>query len=240
MNYDQPELQQQLAAEYVLGTLAGAARRRFAALLPRNARLRAAVSAWEAHLAPLIEAVTPVEPPARVWEQIAARVGISQAAQAVRAEPRRSFWDSLNFWRPFALASSAVAFGLFLYLATLGRPTPEVAPAPEAVAVLSGKEAKPIMLVAATPATGALTVTVLSQEPLAADRDYELWALPEGGAPRSLGVVASNGVTRLKLPAGGLQAVPAMAVSLEPKGGSTTGAPTGPVLWQGAVVQIGT
>lgn len=239
MKYDQQELQEKLAAEYVLGTLAGPARRRFAKLLTGNPQLRSAVTAWEARLMPLVYAVPPVEPPAYVWAHIAARIGISAGAVPVRPATRTSFWESLNFWRPFALGSSALAFGLLLYLVTLGIPEPLVPPAaPEILAVLAGKEAKPVMLVAAKPGTGTLTVTVLSREPIAADRDFELWALPTGGAPKSLGLVAASGVTRLKLPADGLQA-PAVAISLEPKGGSPTGGPTGPVLYTGAVVRVG-
>ena len=242
MKYDQPELQEKLAAEYVLGTLLGSDRRRFARLLQSDTRLQAVVAAWEARLLPLIEGVKPVEPPARVWEQIAARTGVAMARKPVQArqQPRASFWDSLNFWRSFAISSSALAFGLFLYLATLGKPEPVLLPpaAPESVAVLAGKEAKPVMLVSAEPGTGTLTVTVLSKEPIAADRDFELWALPQGGAPKSLGVVAASGITRLKLPADGVTA-PAMAISLEPKGGSPTGGPTGPVLYSGLVVKIG-
>jgi len=244
MNYDQPELQEKLAAEYVLGTLSGPARRRFAKLLRTDSRLQAVVAAWEARLMPMAEGVKPVEPPDRVWQRIVARTGIAIAGTPVRAkpEPRGSFWDSLNFWRPFALTSSALAFGLFLYLATLGKPEPVVLPptlvTPDAVAVLAGKDAKPVMLVSTERRTGTLTVTVLSNEPIAADRDFELWALPEGGAAKSLGVVASTGTTRLKLPADGA-AVPAMAISLEPKGGSPTGSATGPVLYSGPVVKVG-
>lgn len=242
MKYDQPELQEKLAAEYVLGTLSGAARRRFARLLLSDSRLQTVVAAWEARLLPLVEGVKPIEPPAHVWQRIAARIGIAAAREPVRSKqaPRASFWDSLNFWRPFAIGSSALAFGLFLYLATLGKPEPVLLPSvtPDAVAVLAGKEAKPVMLVSAEPGTGTLTVTVLSKEPIAADRDFELWALPQGGAPKSLGVVASRGITRLKLSVDAATA-PAMAISLEPKGGSPTGGPTGPVLYSGAVVKVG-
>lgn len=242
MKYDQPELQEKLAAEYVLGTLSGAARRRFAKLLRTDRGLQAIVVAWEARLMPMVEGVKPIEPPARVWERIVASTGIARTPARAAPEPRTSFWDSLNFWRPFAITSSAIAFGLFLYLATLGKPEPVVLPptlaTPDAVAVLAGKEAKPVMLVSAEPGTGTLTVTVLTKEPIAADRDFELWALPDGGAPKSLGVVASTGITRLKLPSGGV-AAPAMAISLEPKGGSPTGGPTGPVLYSGAVMKIG-
>ena len=46
MDYSRPELADALAAEYVTGTMRGAARRRFEALLPAHSALRAATLAW--------------------------------------------------------------------------------------------------------------------------------------------------------------------------------------------------
>jgi len=65
----------------------------------------------------------------------------------------------------------------------------------------------------------------------------ELWAVPPQGTPRSLGLISANGTTIV--PRGRLAAslvkgdTAALAVSLEPPGGSPTGAPTGPVLYAG-------
>ena len=47
MNILHAELADRLAAEYVLGTLNGGARRRFDALLPAHPVLRDAVAGWE-------------------------------------------------------------------------------------------------------------------------------------------------------------------------------------------------
>jgi anti-sigma-K factor RskA len=71
-------------------------------------------------------------------------------------------------------------------------------------------------------------------------RSLELWALPRGGAPRSLGLVSSAERSNIKLAAvadRSLGDVPALAVSLEPPGGSPTGQPTGPVLYTGPCVK---
>ena len=55
--------------------------------------------------------------------------------------------------------------------------------------------------------------------------------LPEGGVPKSLGLIQDSGVSRVALPAPpdvSLANVPALAVSLEPSGGSHDGCPDGP------------
>ena len=48
MDYSRPELADRLAAEYVLGTLQGPARRRFEALQQAHPALRQAVAQWQA------------------------------------------------------------------------------------------------------------------------------------------------------------------------------------------------
>ena len=59
-----------LAAEYVLGTLAGDERRRFAAALAHDPELQAQVEAWEQRLQGLGQDEIPVEPSAGLWDKI--------------------------------------------------------------------------------------------------------------------------------------------------------------------------
>lgn len=238
MRYDQPELQESLSGEYVLGTLAGPARRRFEKLMRRDPRLRGTVARWEARLAPLAEGAKPVEPPAHVWERIAAQTGVA-AGPRLKPAAAASWWDSLGFWRAFAGFATAAAFALVVYIGMLAKPEP--VPTVVTLAVLADQAAKPVMVINAEPKSHTLFVTPVSRPDIEADRDYELWALPEGAAPKSLGVVRSAGVTQIKLPeaaANAIKASKAMAISVEPKGGSPTGAPTGPVVYQGAIVSL--
>ena len=91
----------------------------------------------------------------------------------------------------------------------------------------------PATFVASISGDGRSVVTKpVTQVQLQADRALELWAVPGQGAPRSLGLISAQGTTivkRGKL----LENTDALAVSLEPPGGSPTGAPTGPILWAG-------
>src|SRR5258706_1417134 len=236
MKYQGTQLAELLAAEYMLGTLAGASRRRFERLLPGRPDWRAAVAGWEARLLPLIDGITPIEPPPRVWERIAARTGI-RAQQHSRPPPlRRPLWESLGFCRAFTGLASATAFALVLVVGNL-RQTTEVPTV--TLAVLADESARPVMVVTAEPKSHTVSVTLLSPPTVAADRDLELWALPDGRPPKSLGVVKSRGATvfRLSDPDAVLvRGSKAMAISLEPRGGSPTGTPTRPVLFQGGVI----
>jgi anti-sigma-K factor RskA len=67
------------------------------------------------------------------------------------------------------------------------------------------------------------------------DRAFELWAIA-GGPPRPLGLLRPAGGERLVLAAGTVPRDGVLAVSLEPAGGSPTGLPTGPVLYQGKIL----
>jgi anti-sigma-K factor RskA len=86
---------------------------------------------------------------------------------------------------------------------------------------------------------------VLTVRPVAAERQpgksYELWMIQEKlGAPKSLGVIADRGFTVRPTLAAYEPAViedALFAVTLEPEGGSPTGAPTSAPLWTGKLVQ---
>ena len=64
-------------------------------------------------------------------------------------------------------------------------------------------------------------------------KDYELWIVPQDGQPVSLGVVPVGDTYQVILDdrtRALLASSRTLAISLEPVGGSPTGAPTGPIL----------
>jgi anti-sigma-K factor RskA len=132
------------------------------------------------------------------------------------------------------LASFAAALVL---AATLLAPKPELA-GPPMVAVLAGPDAKPALIATMMRGDRTMTIKAVGADAVPPGKSLELWMLPDGAAPRSLGVIPGTGVARIVLPATSdiaLAGVPALAVSLEPAGGSPSGAPTGPVLYSGKV-----
>lgn len=238
-----PELQERLAAEFALGTLRGRARERFRRWMAEDVAIADAAMQWEMRLAPMAAAVAPVQPPARVWRAILERLDAGQARGA-------GIWTSLAFWRNLGLVTSGMAAGLLVAIGLIAPQVPQPAPAPVVLrlpsnemvatylAVLSDpKTLKPALVVSAGRTSNDLWVKALDPAIHVPERSLELWGLPTGGAPKSLGVIArSDKMTALKLAAVADHALadfPALAVSLEPTGGSQTGAPTGPVLYTG-------
>ncbi len=247
MNYrNNPTLQSKLAAEYVLGTLRGRARLRFQAWLRDDAALRRVVAEWEARLAPLAAGVAEVQPPRRVWQGIASRIAAASPA------PKAGFWESLAFWRNWGLVASGCAAALVAALALRAPQRVEVpiiqrVEVPAAVtrqqayvAILHATQdgQKLVFMAYAARDSDELWVKRIDLDAPPTDHGYELWGLPAqaGEPPKSLGMIPAEERGTIKLAALADQALkdfPALAVSIEPTGGSKTGLPTGPVIAKG-------
>ena len=220
MNIILGELPDRLAAEYVLGTLTGGARRRFDALLPAHPALRDAVAGWESRLLPMALKAEAVTPDARVWNSIEAKLGWATPA----AKPASSM--RLRFWQAFATFATVAA----VVLGTQSTHTlPTEAPM---IIVLHATKGTETLVAGLSPDRQQLSIQPLQKVSLTSDQSLELWALKKDGPPASLGVIAADKLTALSkktLP----KDTKGLAVSLEPLGGSPTGAPTGPVLFVG-------
>jgi len=245
-----PELMDRLAASYALGTLRGGARRRFEALCRQSPSLRAAALVWQERFASMTELEPAVAPGPNVWKRIENLVA-AEAATAARPREEASMLDSvrrsLGWWRGAALAAgvAALAVGvLTLNLSrTLERSESQLAqlqakPEIQYVAVLADEKSAASILVTFDPKHNVMTLKHLHGLQLGADKSLQLWALPPGRGPQPMGLVEGGTVVRLPTPESRVREVPALAVSLEPKGGAPAGSgPTGPVLFKGALIQ---
>ena len=229
-----------LAAEYVLGQLDAAQRREVEARLEREPELRAAVAFWEERLAGLALTAPEETPPPAVWRAVEART-IGAAAErerlaAGRPGALRRIWDSLALWRSLAAAGAAAA----VVLAVLFVQQPE-APGGRYIAVLDQGGESPAWLISLNLERGEITFEPL-QDTAVADASLELWLVPgEGGSPSSRGLLDPARQGQLQLPASLAADLPdsaVLAVSQEPEGGSPTGQPTGPVLFQGRLLPL--
>ena len=210
---EHPESIDLLAAEYVLGTLRGRARRRFEKWRATTPLVQERCRFWEENLMQLAKGVRPIRPPPRVWQAIRARLNL--AHQEPRRRPVRALaiaasvllvagLSALLYWR-------TLGPGRLFEVATFTKPTGTYV---WEVDVYSGR-----LVVHA----GELPIL----QPT--DRDYELWALPAGGKPVSLGVLPRTGTAQRRLTDVQQQALAnatQVAVTVEPLGGSPTGQPT--------------
>jgi anti-sigma-K factor RskA len=215
-----------LAGEYVLGTLPDDERRAAEARLSSDGDFRREVAAWEARLEPLADTAPAVTPPADLFDRILRSVEASAPAPGGNVVVLRR---SLTRWR-MATALVGAAAAALAGIVVIDRMQP--APQTEFVAVLTTQGEKPAFVASVDVAKGTISVRRVA-DAAPADKSYELWAIEPNQAPKSLGVVEQVNLSR---PMAVAPANVTLAISLEPKGGSPTGAPTGPVVYTGALV----
>ncbi len=215
-----------LAAELAMGLLAGDDKRAAEARAGADPAFRAAVAAWQERLVPLAEALPGAEPPTGALAAIERRLGWEDPAR-----PRRSGLARILAGFEFILGAAAAAI-LVAWLAVIVAP---VGPQPVLVATIAAESGELRFEARHDPVTGTLSVVRVAGEPAPEGRAHEVWVIAPDAAPVSLGLV-DEGPLAVAYPAPPAGWV--MAVSLEPTGGSPTGAPTGPVLALGEVTDV--
>lgn len=210
------ELVDRLAAEYVLGTLRGRARRRFERWFV-SPQVGAMVTAWEDRLAGLEPALKGVTPPPQVWSGIERKLELKKLGRA-----------PVTRW--IAVAASLLVCAVLGVFALRQIATPPVTQQ----AFIQQDQQTIYWRVEFLGDDKAISLHVHKVHELPAGKSHELWVLPaNGGAPVSLGLLPNTGEAHRELTAAqrtALAGAKTLAVSLEPEGGSPTGAPTGPVL----------
>ncbi len=227
-----------IAAELVIGLLAGEAEvqaRERAAVEPAFAR---EVDWWHERLAPLLVQTRELPPPPYLRDRIIARLDIPMAAP--RRPSHKWRWAGLG-GAIGALAASVATFLLTpsVWTTLPQQPVPVTRPSKVLVASLmwstGSKTPSPIAVL--DPADNTLRLS--SAVSVAKDRVGQLWRIPAGGTPVSLGLIPSAVGSRLLLsPAVAPIQGETLAVSVEPIGGSPTGQPTGPVILTGSLINV--
>jgi anti-sigma-K factor RskA len=229
-----PTLVDRLAAEYAVGTLRAGARRRFEHLIRRDDGVRATVQRWQRYLADL-PALQPATAP---LPEILCRVEV-QLGWREPAPPRQTLWKRLRqrigFWHAATAVAAVVAMAAVGLSVQLARQLHEPSVA-NAVAVLQDAQARAAVLVTWDAGTRTLSLKRLDTTALTAEQALQLWALPAEGHPQSLGVIGHQRAVRLAI-ASPLGAASALAISVEPRGGSPDpNGPSGPVIFKGALL----
>ena len=207
-------LMDRLAAEFVLGTMRGRARRRFERWRAGSAMIAELCGDWEQRLSPMAARLRPMPPPPGILPRIQQRLGLRP---------------------PAGLRWTAAAAVVALLAAMLAYWPATQAPLPDRIALINAPSGQLQWRVEIYTQRARLVVRSPGVAGKPSDRDYELWALPTGGAPPvSLGVMPVRGEAALALSDRQRQALAharQIAVSVEPLGGSPTGQATGPVVF---------
>ncbi len=225
MNYLNEERKNALSAEYVLGSLQGAARVRYQRLLMQHRGLRHNLWRWEAQLNQLGGTLPSIQPDPKVWNAIQHRLGFQtdlttdtntqNLVSFPQRKPRGLLW--------FTGFSTAAAILLAVLLINTNITTTAY---PNQIAVMQSENAEALWLIELREKQLQITTT-RKFTPLE-NQDYELWMVAtDGRPPISLGLLPEKG--RLNLPRSHFfdeLSVAALAVSLEPPGGSPTGQPS--------------
>ena len=218
MNYDNQKLIDMLAAEYVLGTLKGSARKRFQRLMLSSNRIREATWMWEQHLNSLASAIKSVPPDSHVWEKISQRIDPQQVIdQSNVIQPKASIWKA---WSLIATAASIV-LALIVW-----QPQAPVEQITQQIALFKDASEKPLWFIDINEQ--GLSIKASDQLLARSDKDYQLWMILKGqDTPISLGLLPKDGVkSLLKDTRFNAQNIALLAISLEPIGGSPNGLPS--------------
>ena len=225
---EQREDDQALAAEYALGLLDRTEAREFEARMAGDPALRAAYVIWAEDLARLTGDIAPVEAPPLVYKALNQRLFGTE----------RQGWLQWIGFVP-ALIGGLIAAALVYFVTSFGLLTTPVGP--RLNAEIAATDQSLVVLAAFDPTTDTLFLNRTAGAAVPG-RVLELWLIAGDNPPVSLGVLPETASAEVQLTPDLVAALAAgtlpinLAISDEPPGGSTTGAPTGAVLAMGPVI----
>ncbi len=225
-----------LIEKYLSGTASEEQVVQLETLMREDPTFRELFEAAEARLGEEFEALEPVEPPAKVLDQLMHQIDHSAEATVTQITPR----VQSEPWRTISIISSlaaAVAIGFHLVPAA---PPADLSPEVRAVALLDS-ESDGSMIAFYDASTGQILARV-SNLGVGEGQVGELWLVQDGAeAPISLGLIQNaspDGRLSFNVNYDIQLGKDALAVSIEPLGGSEGNGPTGPVVLAGVVDAI--
>jgi anti-sigma-K factor RskA len=239
----EPPESNDLAAEYVLGVLATAERKAVQQRIEREPAFALEVTGWEARLMPLLDEIAPAPPPFTLWPRILVAVGLSadesmHATSERATQARPSFWQRALVWRWLTAGAftAAVASLVTLFVAPRIAITPQPTTVPM-VAKMVQDDGKSLFLATIDARLGTMIVQPTTVE-IPPGRVAELWLIPPGDVPHSLGILDPAKANSLVVPGSLIAALgphAVVAVTVEPPGGGPGGKPSGPMIAKGEI-----
>ncbi len=224
MRYQDQNLTEMLAAEYVLGTLKGRARQRFEGLLQAHPTLRKQVREWERRLNRLADSIPPTPPPPSVWPALEQRLFADS-----KPSPR---FRRLGFWRNLTVGGGVLAGVLaVLLLVTPFRESPDY------VMVLNEADnPDPVWTISASATMDKLYVKSLRPMNIPEGKGCLLWVMPKGSKKLyALGLLPDQGEEQVLKIGKDRRAMLSgqLLVSIEDSNAPLPTAPTGPPSFKG-------
>lgn len=230
---DLPE-EEAFAAEHALGVLNAGERAAAELRMAREPAFAAHVEAWRERLAPMLAAIPAVEPSSGVWPRIERGLPVNDNTER-----------GARFWRGWAMGGMGLAAASMAAVVVLATRPPEIIAPPSPGQLLNARldtsGGQHLFVAAYDPVREKLIVTSLVAPGTDPVHVHELWLIPADGKPRSLGQIEPGTSKTLPMPQG-LSAMAqegaAIAVSVEPLGGSQQDRPSGPVAAIGKLAKI--
>ena len=241
--YQNPEVFEQLAIEYAVGSLQGRARKRFETLMDTHFYLRATVDAYEAKFATLVELLPEKQPSAKVWNNIEAHIQESSAStlKSSEAAEEKTPWWQMNFFKQgFGIAAMALIISAVL----IYNPMTEHDSAAIAYSAVmeSNDNGEAIAVTKIQKSDLKLSIDIMKPMYVADGMELTLWCHPKsGGKPMKMGTISESGKTELKISQQeweDLKNVGKLAVSLEKKGVSDISTPSKQIILNGQLSSV--
>ncbi len=207
-----------LIIDYLLGWMSARQRRSMDRRVESDPALRASVETWQSSLDPLAGLAAPVLPPDGDWAGVQAKLNAADAASPKIV--RNWMW---------AVPGGVVVAVVVAFMVWVPKPSNRA---------YLGEAAAPERAIVVAEAYPDDTLVLRNQglPAIAPDKSLELWIIPAGGTPRSLGLLPEEKTYRLHVRSMPPHAT--LAISVEPRGGSSSGMPTGPVILSGELRQF--
>jgi len=233
--YQNPEVFEQLAIEYAVGSMQGRAKKRFEALMDTHFYLRAVVDAYENKFANLVELLPDAQPSNQVWKNIESHI---QASNTNTVEERSPWWQTNFFKQGFGISAMALVVSAVLLLNPM-----TVTPTTYA-AVLESDSNVAMAVTKIKKSDMTLSVDIMKKVHVADNMELTLWCHPKGGGmPMKMGVISKTGKTNIKISKKewqNMKDVGLLAISIEHKGNNTSMMkPNGKILLKGQLSTAG-
>lgn len=237
--YQNPEVFEQLAIEYAVGSLQGRARKRFEVLMDTHFYLRATVEAYESKFANLVELLPEKQPSKQVWNNIEAHIKESSAATAKAASSpaEKTPWWQMNFFKQgFSLAAMALIISAVLFYNPMTDHNPTAIASYSAI-LESNLNGEIIAVTKIQKSDMKLSIDIMKPMYVEDGMELTLWCQPKtGDKPMKMGTISKSGITEITISKAewkGMQNIGQLAVSLEMKGQPNITMPSNKILLKG-------